>query len=256
MQTKSFKGKVAFVTGGSRGIGAGIVRRLAADGASVAFTYSSSEEMSLELVREIESAGGKALALKADSGSAEELRAAVARAAEAFGTLDIFVSNAGILTRGTIDTYTLEDFDRMVAINVRAAFVGIQAAAQEMNDGGRIVIIGSNTAIRTAVPGASVYSMTKSALVGLVRGAAIDLAPRAITVNNVQPGPTATDMSSAHAEELVKSLIPLKRMGDVSEVASFVSYLASEEAGFITGASLPIDGGYVAKREEDIGGER
>jgi 3-oxoacyl-[acyl-carrier protein] reductase len=133
----------------------------------------------------------------------------------------------------------------MVAVNVRATFVGIQAAAQEMNDGGRIVIIGSNTAIRTAFPGASVYSMTKAALVGLVRGAAIDLAPRAITVNNVQPGPTATDMSSAHTE-LVKTLIPLKRMGDVSEVASFVSYLASQEAGFITGASLTIDGGYVA----------
>jgi len=114
-----------------------------------------------------------------------------------------------------------------------------------MNDGGRIVIIGSNTAIRTAFPGASVYSMTKAALVGLVRGAAIDLAPRAITVNNVQPGPIATDMSSAVAE-LAKTLMPLKRMGDVSEVASFVSYLASEEAGFITGASLTIDGGYVA----------
>jgi 3-oxoacyl-[acyl-carrier protein] reductase len=242
MQAKLFKGKVGLVTGGSRGIGAGIVRRLAEDGASVAFTYSSSPEKALELVREIESAGGKALSLKADSGSAEELRAAVARTTEAFGTLDIFVSNAGILTRGTIDTYTLEDFDR---INVRAAFVGIQADAQEMNDGGRIVIIGSNTAIRTAFPGASVYSMTKAALVGLVRGAAIDLAPRAITVNNVQPGPTATDMSSPHAE-LVKTLIPLKRMGDVSEVASFVSYLASEEAGFITGASLTIDGGYVA----------
>jgi 3-oxoacyl-[acyl-carrier protein] reductase len=244
MQTKSFKGKVALVTGGSRGIGAGIVRRLAADGASVAFTYSSSEEKALQLVSEIESTGGKALSLKADSASAKELRAAVARTTEAFGTLDIFVSNAGILTRGTIDTYTLEDFDRMVAINVRAAFVGIQAAAQQKK-GGRIVLIGSNTAIRTAFPGASVYSMTKAALTGLVRGAAIDLAPRAITVNNVQPGPTATDMSSAHAE-LVKTLIPLKRMGDVSEVASFVSYLASDEAGFITGASLTIDGGYVA----------
>ena len=245
MHTKSFKGKVALVTGGSRGIGAGIVRRLAADGASVAFTYSTSEERALQLVREIESAGGKALSIKADSGSAEELRAAVTRTAEAFGTLDIFVSNAGILTRGTIDAYTLEDFDRMVAINVRAAFVGIQAAAQEMNDGGRIVIIGSITAIRTAFPGGSVYSMTKAALVGLVRGAAIDLAPRAITVNNVQPGPTATDMGSPHAEK-VKSLVPLKRMGDASEVAGFVSYLASEEAGFITGASLTIDGGYVA----------
>jgi 3-oxoacyl-[acyl-carrier protein] reductase len=245
MQTKLFTGKVALVTGGSRGIGAGIVRRLAADGASVAFTYSSSEDQALQLVREIESAAGKALSIKADSGSAEELRAAVARTAEAFGSLDIFVSNAGILIRGTIDLYSLEDFDRMLAINVRAAFVGIQAAAQEMKDGGRIVLIGSNTAIRTAFPGGSVYTMTKAALAGLVRGAAIDLAPRAITVNNVQPGPTATDMASAHAER-IKALIPLKRMGDVSEIASFVSYLASEDAGFITGASLTIDGGYVA----------
>jgi 3-oxoacyl-[acyl-carrier protein] reductase len=245
MQTKLFTGKVAFVTGGSRGIGAAIVRRLARDGASVAFTYSSSEEKALELARDLESAGGKALALKADSASATGLRAAVARTTQALGPLDIFVSNAGILTMGTIDRYSLEDFDRMVAINIRAAFVGIQAAVQEMKNGGRIVLIGSNTAIRTAYPGGSVYSMTKAALTGLVRGAAIDLAPRAITVNNVQPGPTATDMTSAHVE-LVKTLIPLKRMGDVSEIASFVAYLASEEAAFITGASLTIDGGYVA----------
>lgn len=245
MQTKPFTGKVAFVTGGSRGIGAGIVRRLARDGASVAFTYSSSGEKAHQLAREIEAAGGKVLPLKADSASAEELRSAVSRATKAFGPLDIFVSNAGILTMGTIDSYSLEDFDRMVAINVRAAFVGIQAAVQEMKDGGRIVLIGSNTAIRTAFPGGSVYSMTKAALAGLVRGAAIDLAPRAITVNNVQPGPTATDMTSAHAE-LVKTLIPLKRMGDVSEVASLVAYLVSKEAGFVTGASLTIDGGYVA----------
>ena len=243
--TKSFAGKVALVTGGSGGIGAGIVRRLAAEGASVAFTYSSSEEKALQLIREVESAGGKVSAFKADSASAQELYAAVTKTTETLGPLDIFVSNAGILTRGTIDSYSLEDFDRMVAINVRAAFVGVQAAARSMKDGGRIVLIGSNTAIRTAFPGASVYSMTKAALTGLVRGAAIDLAPRAITVNNVQPGPTATEMSSAHAE-LVKTLIPLKRMGDVSEVASLVSYLASEDAAFITGASLTIDGGYVA----------
>ena len=245
MQTKNLIHKVGLVTGGAKGIGAGIVRRLAADGASVAFTYSRSEAKALQLVREIEVAGGTALSLKADSASAEELRAAVVQTTEAFGPLDIFVSNAGILTLGTIDSYSLEDFDRMVAINVRAAFVGNQAAVQKMKDGGRIVLIGSNTAIRTAMPGGSVYSMTKAALSGLVRGAAIDLAPRAITVNNVQPGPTATDMASAHAE-LVKPLIPLKRMGDVSEVASFVAYLASQEAGFITGASLTIDGGYVA----------
>jgi 3-oxoacyl-[acyl-carrier protein] reductase len=244
-QAKSFKGKVALVTGGSRGIGAGIVRRLASDGASVAFTYSNSEEKALHLVREIESSGGKALALRADSAFAEELQTAVTKATEFFGPLDIFVSNAGILGLGTIDTYGLEDFDRMVAINIRAAFIGIQAAAKKMNDGGRIIVIGSSTAIRIGFPGGSIYSMTKAALTGLVRGTAIDLAPRAITVNNVQPGPTATDMTSAHAE-IVKPLIPLKRMGEISEVAGFVSYLASEEAGFITGASLTIDGGYVA----------
>ena len=240
-----FGGKVALVTGGSRGIGAGIVRRLAVDGAGVAFTYATSGAKAQELVREVEAGGGNAIAFKADSGSAEELQNVVNQTVSKLGSLDIFVSNAGILTRGTIDTFSLEDFDRMVAINVRAAFVGVQAAARSMKDGGRIVLIGSNTAIRTAFPGGSVYSMTKAALTGLVRGAAIDLAPRAITVNNVQPGPTATEMSSAHAE-LVKSLIPLKRMGDVSEIASLVSYLASEDAGFITGASLTIDGGYVA----------
>ena len=245
MHDKRFREKVALVTGGSKGIGAGIVRRLAAEGASVAFTYSSSEEKALQLAREVESAGGKVLAIKADSASVDELRAAIRRTVTGLGPLDIFVSNAGIFTGGMIDTFGLEDFDRMLAINVRAAFIGIQAAAREMKDGGRIVIIGSNTAIRSAFPGGSVYSMTKAALTGLVRGAAIDLAPRAITVNNVQPGPTATDMGSPHAE-LVKPLIPLKRMGDVSEVASFVAYLASAEAGFITGASLTIDGGYVA----------
>jgi len=176
-QANSLRGKVAFVTGGSRGIGAGIVRRLASDGASVAFTYSNSEEKALHLVREIESSAGSALALKADSAYAEELQSAVIKATEFFGPLDIFVSNAGILRRGTIDTYGLEDFDRMVAINIRAAFIGIQAAARKMKDGGRIILIGSNTAIRTAFPGASIYSMTKAALTGLVRGAAIDLVP-------------------------------------------------------------------------------
>jgi DNA-binding winged helix-turn-helix (wHTH) protein len=133
----------------------------------------------------------------------------------------------------------------VAAAVIGAYFIGIQAAAKEMKNSGRIVLIGSNTAIRTAFPGGSIYSMTKAALTALVRGAGIDLAPRAITVNNVQPGPAATDMSAPHAD-MVKMLIPLKRMGDVSEIAGLVSYLASEEAGFITGASLTIDGGYVA----------
>jgi 3-oxoacyl-[acyl-carrier protein] reductase len=242
---RSFAGKVALVTGGSRGIGQGIVRRLASDGATVAFTYSSSEEKAKRLASEIEAAGGNVLPIKADSASAEDVRAAVDQVAKQLGELDIFVNNAGIMIRGTVDSYTLEDFDRMLAINVRAAFVGIQAASEHMKGGGRIILIGSNTAVRTAFPGGSVYSMTKAALTGLVRGVAIDLAPRAITVNNVQPGPTATDMSAPFAEA-VKTLIPLGRMADVSEIAGLVSYLASDEAGFITGASLTIDGGYIA----------
>jgi 3-oxoacyl-[acyl-carrier protein] reductase len=242
---RSFAGKVALVTGGSRGIGEGIVRRLAFDGAAVAFTYFNSEEKAKRLASEIDAAGGKALPIKADSASAEDIRATVNQVVKELGEIDIFVNNAGMMIRGTIDSYSLEDFDRMLAVNVRAAFVGIQAASQAMKDGGRIILIGSNTAVRTAFPGASVYSMTKAALTGLVRGAAIDLAPRTITVNNIQPGPTATDMSAPHAEA-VKTLIPLARMADVSEIAGFVSYLASDEAGFITGASLTIDGGYIA----------
>ncbi len=237
---RSFIGKVALVTGGSRGIGEGIVRRLASDGAAVAFTYSSSEEKAKQLAGEIKDAGGNVLPIKADSASAEDVRAAVDQVAKELGELDIFVNNAGILIRGGVDRYSLEDFDRMLAINVRAAFVGIQAASEHMKGGGRIILT-----VRTAFPGSSVYSMTKAALTGLVRGAAIDLAPRAITVNNVQPGPTATDMSAPHAE-LAKTLIPLGRMADVSEIAGLVSYLASDEAGFITGASLTIDGGYIA----------
>ena len=242
---RSFAGKVALVTGGSRGIGQGIVRRLASDGAAVAFTYSSSEEKAKRLASEIEAEGGRVLPIKADSASAEDVRAAVDQVARELGELDIFVNNAGIMIRGSVETYSLEDFDRMLAINVRAAFVGIQAASEHMKEGGRIILIGSNTAVRTAFPGSSIYSMTKAALTGLVRGAAIDLAPRAITVNNVQPGPTATDMSAPHAEA-VKALIPLGRMAEVSEIAGLVSYLASSEAGFITGASLTIDGGYIA----------
>ena len=133
----------------------------------------------------------------------------------------------------------------MLDVNVRGVFVAIQAAAPRLTDGGRVITIGSNTAIRTGFPGSSVYSMTKAAVATMVKGIALDLAPRAITVNNVQPGPTATEMSAPHVE-MVKPYIPLRRMGEVSEVASFVSYLASDEAGFITGASLTIDGGYVA----------
>ena len=245
---RKLSGKSALVAGGSRGIGAGIVRRLAAEGAHVAFTYAASTSAAQALVTEIESSGGKALAIRADSLHAEAVQGAVQQTVAAFGALDIFVNSAGILALGSVEEFSLEDFDRVVAVNVRAAFVGIQAAARVMHPGSRIIVIGSNMGVRTGFPGASVYSMTKAALAGLVRGAAIDLAPKAITVNNVQPGPIQTDWAAGEGPDVdfIKSVVPLKRLGTVEEVASFVAYLAAPEAAFITGASLTIDGGVLA----------
>ena len=237
--------KVALVLGGSRGIGASIVGRLASDGASVAFTYANSDEKAAQAVRAAEAYGRPALSIKADSADASAVANAVTQVVDRFGRLDVLVVNAGILILGGIDTYPLEDFDRMVATNVRGVFVAIQAASVHLARGGRVITIGSNTAVRTAFPGGSVYSMTKGAVASLVRGAAIDLASREITVNNIQPGPTDTDMTSGHAD-LVKPLIPLGRMGQPREVASLVAYLASADAAFVTGASITIDGGYVA----------
>jgi 3-oxoacyl-[acyl-carrier protein] reductase len=237
--------KVALVFGGSRGIGAAIVKQLAADGASVALTYAKSPDKAAETAHAAEALGVSAIMIKADSADAEAVTDAVAQTVARFGRLDILVVNAGILIRGTVDTFALEDFDLMLATNIRGVFVAIQASAPHLMDGGRIITIGSNTAVRTAFPGASVYSMTKGAIASLVRGVAIDLAPRGITVNNVQPGPTATDMTASHVE-MVKPLVPLGRIADPEEIAGLVAYLASAKAGFITGSSLTIDGGYVA----------
>jgi 3-oxoacyl-[acyl-carrier protein] reductase len=242
-------GKVALITGGSRGIGAGIVKRLAREGAVVAFTYSSAAQKADEVVAEVEAAGGRALAIQADSADAQAVQRAVEQAVSALGRLDIFVNNAGILLRGGLDTYALEDFDRMVAVNVRAVFVGAQAASRRMGVGGRIIVIGSVAAERTAFAGSSVYSMTKAAVAGLVRGMALDLAPRAITVNTVQPGPTASDMAPAEGpllKMIENGLVPLRRMGRDEEIASLVAYLAGPESSFVTGSSLTIDGGYLA----------
>jgi 3-oxoacyl-[acyl-carrier protein] reductase len=237
--------KVALVFGGSRGIGAAIVKQLASDGASVALTYAKSPDKAAETARAAEASGVSAIMIKADSADAEAVTDAVAQTVARFGRLDILVVNAGILIRGTVDTFALEDFDLMLATNIRGVFVAIQASAPHLADGGRIITIGSNTAVRTAFPGASVYSMTKGAIASLVRGVAIDLAPRGITVNNIQPGPTATDMTADYGE-MVKPLVPLGRMGEPEEIAGLVAYLASARAGFITGSSLTIDGGYVA----------
>jgi 3-oxoacyl-[acyl-carrier protein] reductase len=243
---RPLEGKTALVTGGSRGIGAGIVRRLAQDGATVAFTFATSESKADAVVRGVDAMGGRSIALKADSASVPELQDAVQVAAKALGGLDIFVSNAGIFLARPLDQVALEDLDRMIAINIRAVFVGIQAAAKEMRDGGRIITIGSSAADRIAFPGISVYSMTKAAVQGLVRGLAVDLASRAITVNNVQPGPIATDINPADGPEMeqLMNMIHLRRYGTDEEVASLVAYLAMPQAAFVTGANLNVDGGY------------
>ncbi|MFC6301076.1 SDR family oxidoreductase [Pseudomonas sp. CCM 7893] len=246
--TPRFSNKVALVTGGSRGIGEAIVRRLVAEGAAVAFTYSASTDKAQTLVSQIENEGGKALAIQADSADVAAIERAVSTTVERFGSLNILVNNAGILQLGSVDEFSLEDFDRMFAVNVRAAFAAAKACSAVMQKGDRIITVGSVVAQRSAFPGSSVYSMTKSAIAGMIRGLAIDFAPRGITVNNVQPGPVATDMNPADGpfHELIKSLIPLGRVGTADDIAGMVAYLASEDAAFVTGASLTIDGGYLA----------
>ena len=241
-------GKAALVTGGSRGIGAAIARRLAHDGADVAITFASAQAKADEVVRAVEAVGRRGLAIRADAADPAQVREAVAKTVATFGRLDVLVNNAGILVMGPLEQFTLEDFDRMVAVNVRAAFVATQAAAPHMGAGGRVIMIGSVNADRMPFAGGAVYAMTKAAIAGLTRGLARDLGPRDITVNAVQPGPVDTDMNPASgpfATDL-KALMALKRYGTADEVAGLVAYLASPIAGYVTGASLTIDGGFDA----------
>jgi 3-oxoacyl-[acyl-carrier protein] reductase len=245
---KTLEGKVALVTGGSRGIGAAIAKRLGADGASVALTYASAQGKADDVVKAIEAGGGHALAIRADSADVQAVRGAVAETVRAFGRLDVLVSSAGIMTMAPLDQFSIDDFDRMVAVNIRAAFVAAQEAARHMGEGGRIIHIGSVNADRMPFTGGSVYAMTKAAIAGLTRGLARDLGPRGITVNNVQPGPVNTDMNpsdGAFAESL-KGLMAVNRYGRGEEIAAMVAYLAGPDAGFVTGASLTIDGGFAA----------
>lgn len=241
-------GKAALVTGGSRGIGAAIVRRLAREGAAVAFSYTHNEAAARELVASVQAAGGRALALRADSADAAALRGAVDEAARSLGRLDILVNNAGVFLGGTVDEMPLADFDRTLAINVRAVFVATQAAVRHMGDGGRVIHIGSTNAERMPWPGGSAYAMSKAALTGLTRGLARDLGPRGITVNNVQPGPVDTEMNPVDGPNAaaMHGLMALPRHASGAEIAGMVAYLAGPDAGFVTGASLSIDGGFSA----------
>jgi len=241
-ENRKLTGKVAIVFGGSRGIGAAAARRLANEGADVAITYVSAPERAAETVKAIEKAGRAGLAIKADSADPAAIKAAVAQAVQRFGRLDIAVVNAGILLLGDVETVSVEDLDRMLNVNVRGVFLAIQATAARLTEGGRIITIGSNVAVRSGHPGSSVYSMTKAAVAVMVKGVAVDLASRGITVNNIQPGPTVTDMTADHIE-MIKPLIPLKRAGDPDEIAGLVAYLASKESGYMTGSSLTMDGG-------------
>lgn len=244
----NFQGKVAFVTGGSRGIGAAVVRRLADGGAAVAFTFKGSRAAAEDLVAEIEASGGRALALHADAGDASALTQAVNEAALRFGRIDILVNNAGVFSMASIADIPVDEFDRMLNVNVRAVFIASQAALAHMGEGGRIINIGSCNAERMPFAGGATYAMSKAALVGLVKGMARDLGPRGITVNNVQPGPTNTDMNPAAGDfaGAMHDLMALKRHARPEEIAAMVAYVASEEAGFVTGASLTIDGGFNA----------
>jgi 3-oxoacyl-[acyl-carrier protein] reductase len=238
--------KVAIVTGGARGIGASIAKRLSEEGAAVAITYSKSKQSALALVEAIEAADGKAIALAANSADVNEVRAAVAQTAKVFGRLDILVNNAGISHGGTVADYSLDDLNEMIAVNIRGAFIAIQEALRYMQEGSRIINIGSVGSDYMPFAGHAVYAMTKGAIASLTRGLARELGPRGITVNNIQPGRIDTNMIhsvfGAKVDE-VRQTIALQRFGKPEEVASFVAYLASPDAAFVTGANLKIDGG-------------
>ncbi|MFP2928621.1 SDR family NAD(P)-dependent oxidoreductase [Pyxidicoccus sp. 3LG] len=241
-------GRVALVTGGSRGIGAAIARRLAREGADVALTYVSAPEKAHAVVRDIQAAGRRGMAIAADSASPEAVIRAVEGTVAELGRLDILVNNAGIFPNGPLEDVTLEEVDRTLAIHVRAVFVAAQAAARHMGQGGRIISIGTCFSDRVPEPGVTLYTMSKSALTGLTRGLARDLGARGITANVINPGPIDTDMNPAHAPGAEAGLahLAVKRFGEGDDVAAMVAHLSGESGRFITGTSIAVDGGFAA----------
>lgn len=241
-------GKVALVTGGSRGIGAAIAKRLARDGADVALTYVSAADKARAVVAEIEAAGRRGLAIAADSADPEAVITAVDRTAAELGRLDILVNNAGIFPYGPPEAVTLADIDRTLAIHVRAVFVASQAALRHMGAGGRILSIGSCLGQRVPHPGVTLYAMSKSALIGFTKGLARDVGPRGITVNLIDPGSTDTDMNPADGPgaDAQRGLMALGHFGSADDIAAMTAHLAGPGGRFVTGAAIAVDGGYAA----------
>src|SRR5213592_2616328 len=237
--------KIALVTGGSRGIGAAIAKRLAADGASVAVSYSKGADAASSVVKEIERGGGKAIAIRADAADAEAVKAAVEKTVATFGRLDVLVNNAGTAIPKPFEEATLDEMDRVIDINVRGALVATQAALKHMKPGGRIIMIGSSVGERVLVPGLVAYSATKGAVKMFTQALSREVATRGITVNNVQPGPIDTDLNPAAGEWAVpqRAATALDRYGHVDEVAALVAFVAGPESSYITGANLTVDGG-------------
>jgi len=245
---KSLEGKVALITGGSRGIGAAIAKRLASDGANVTITYTKGADAAESVVKEIERAGRKAIAIQADAADADAVKAAVEKTVTTFGRLDILVNNAGTAVPKRFEETTLEELDRLMDINVRGVFVATQAALKHMKSGGRIISIGSAVGERALTPGLVPYSATKGAVKMFTQGLSREVASRGITVNNVQPGPIDTDTNPATGEWAVpqKAFTALGRYGHVDEVAALVAFVAGPESSYITGANLNVDGGMIA----------
>jgi 3-oxoacyl-[acyl-carrier protein] reductase len=243
--TKKLEGKIALVTGGSRGIGAAIARRLAADGAKVAITYTKGADAAGAVVKEIERAGGKAIAIQADAANADAVKAAVEKTFATFGRLDVLVNNAGTAIPKPFEEATLEEMDRVLDINIRGVFAATQAALKHMKDGGRIITIGSAVGERAASPWLVPYSATKGAVKMFTQALSREIGGRGITVNNVQPGPIDTDLNPASGDWAVpqKAATALGRYGSVDEIASMVAFVAGPEASYITGANLTVDGG-------------
>jgi len=242
---RKLEGKIALITGGSRGIGASIAKRLAADGANVSITYSKGADAAAEVVKEIERAGGKAIAIQADATDAEAVKAAVEKTAVTFGGLDILVNNAGTAVPKTFEETTLEEMDRVLNINVRGVFIATQAALKHMKTGGRIINTGSCLGERIMTPGLVPYAATKGAVKMFTQALSRELGSRGITVNNVQPGPIDTELNPATSEWAVqqKAATALDRFGHVDEIAAMAAFVAGPESSYITGASLTVDGG-------------